>query len=69
MTTDERAWAEEAISVCVKAKEKGLLILVARMQDGNDEQDLILTNAATPELVQALAAVLTAETREIRREE
>ena len=57
MNDDEFKWVESAIKLCVQAKEKGLSILLFRQQNGNDEADVVVTNAATPEMVNALFPV------------
>lgn len=61
MSSDERHWVEEAMATCRKASSDGLTIMVARLQDRNDEADIILTNATTPEMVTAMAKALDAE--------
>jgi hypothetical protein len=58
MNDDEFKWVESAIKLCVQAKEKGVNLLLLRTQAGNDEADVAVTNAATPEMVRALFPVI-----------
>lgn len=57
MSGDERTWLEEAIGQCRAASTAGVTILLTRFQDANDEADIVVTNAASPEMAQALAII------------
>ncbi len=50
----EQKWLDAALSYAVRAQEKGLLVLLVRTQDVNGAADLIVTNAASPDLIKAL---------------
>lgn len=54
MDGDERKWLDYAMDSAVRAKEKGITVLLVRHQDSNDEADIAITNAESPEMVTAL---------------
>lgn len=54
MGTEEKQWVDAAIERVVRASEKGVTVLMVRLQDSNDEADIVVTNATTPEMVIAL---------------
>jgi hypothetical protein len=61
MSNEEQTWLEIAISKCEVATRAKLTIAIFRLQDRNDEADIFITNATTPEMVTALAAAVLAD--------
>lgn len=68
MSGDESTWVDEAFRKCKSAPE-GITVAFVRLQDDNDEADVIVTNAKDAEMVKAIAAILRAENTEERGEE
>lgn len=54
MGEDEKRWCDQALERAVRAKTAGVVVLMVRKQDANDEADIVMTNAETPEMVRAL---------------
>lgn len=54
MENDEKQWIDAALERAIRAEEKGILILMVRKQDSNDQADIVITNAKTPDMVAAL---------------
>lgn len=57
MEADERKWAEEAIALCNEATRSQVTILLVRLQDANDQSDIVVTNAASPDMLKALYVI------------
>lgn len=57
MNADEKTWMADAISQCDAATRANLTVAFIRLQDSNNEADIVLTNAKSPEMLQAIAAV------------
>ena len=63
MDKDEVSWLDIALDKAERATARKLTVMFCRMQDTHDKADVIVTNATTPEMVQALAAAVGAEQR------
>lgn len=53
MTGDAKDWVEDALRLCEKAKASGALLLLR-----NDDEEIVVTNATTPEGIKALGEAL-----------
>ena len=53
MDQDEHKWVEEATTLCERAKQKGISLLLIRRQSLNDHADVYVTNAS-PEILTQL---------------
>lgn len=60
MGTDEKAWIADAITQCEAAARAKLTIVMVRAQNKNEEADIVLTNAESPEMLRAAAKVIDA---------
>jgi hypothetical protein len=61
MGKDETDWMDNAIRMCKRASDSGLVVTMIRLQDSNDEADIVITNAPTPEMLKSLGDVLRAQ--------
>ncbi len=68
MSGDERNWISEAIAQCKSATEAKLTIALVRLQDSNDEADIVITNAS-PEMLQGLSSLLCTAKKQYDDEE
>jgi hypothetical protein len=60
MDSDERQWVNEAIALCNNATKAGVSLVFVRKQDANDEADVVITNASSPEMTAVLLGALDA---------
>jgi hypothetical protein len=58
MDMDEKVWLSEAVSQCLNADSKGVMVALIRRQDANDHADILVTNAKNPEMLRAAADAL-----------
>lgn len=61
MGDDEKRWLDAAVEKCQAARERGVTVLFIRKQDANDEADIVVTNAATPEMARSLSVAISEE--------
>lgn len=54
MENEEKQWIDAALDRAVRADKEGILILMVRKQDSNDQADIVITNAKTGDMVAAL---------------
>lgn len=60
MSKEEKEWISDALKSCEDATRAKVTILLVRMQDSNDESDVVVTNGSV-EFVREMAAVIRAE--------
>jgi len=64
MDGDERKWADEAITLCKTAFEKGISVMLIRRQDRENLADMIVTNVTNGETIKALGEILNSPDEE-----
>jgi hypothetical protein len=60
MSGDEQHWFDIASKKCEDAQRAGITVLILRMQDSNDEADIVMTNAKDIGILQGLVGALAA---------
>ena len=69
MDKEERQFIEESMDLCKRAEERGVSLLIARYQDGNDLADVVLTNVKDAEQLRHLVKLRTKNESDYEDEE
>lgn len=54
MEPEEQKWFDAALERAARAREKGVVVMLVRRQDSNEQADIVMTTADSPEMVRAL---------------
>lgn len=62
MNKNECDWVEQAVQLCANGNRNNVAVLFVRRQDCNEEADVAVTNAITPEMLGALYGAIKSGT-------